>query len=158
MIRTLLAAGLVILVAGPALALSCLAPTVQRSFAVAQDSPATYVLAVGMLTPLPGEAAPPDPTDPNQRQGHVLRTRFEGVLASGTGFNVYRLFDVAVEVGCLGPWCGGLPRGETLLFLERRADGHVLTAGPCGQFAFAATPEVKTQALACLQGGDCTAP
>ncbi|MGB3555192.1 MAG: hypothetical protein WBA25_11195 [Jannaschia sp.] len=158
MTRTILAALLATALAGPAAALSCLAPSVEGSFRAADESDAQYAMAVGTLTPLPGEAIPAPSPDPNQREGYVLQTRFEGNLATLDGFDRPATFDVAVEVECAGAWCGGVPVGAKLLFLERREDGNVLVEGPCPRFALAATPENMSGAVACVRGEACAAP
>jgi hypothetical protein len=139
--------------ASPAAALSCLRPAVAQTYAQADADPRVYVLALGSLTPRPGEAPPEQPTDPNDRRGYALETEFTGRLATRGGFDRAARLPVRVEVGCAGPWCGDAPRGDVLMFLERRATTYVLDAGPCPWFAFEPTDEAKAQALACLRGG-----
>jgi hypothetical protein len=64
---------------------------------------------------------------------------------------------VRVEVGCAGPWCGAVPDGPALMFLERRDDAHLLDAGPCPWFVFEVTDATVAAAIACLRGETCTA-
>ncbi|TFL18384.1 hypothetical protein [Jannaschia formosa] len=155
--RTILAALMAATLAQPAAALSCLQPSVASSFGHAQESPLTYVLATGRMTPLPGTARPV-PRESLQVSS-VQRARLDGHLASLSGFDRPISVPVQVETYCAGPWCGGVPEGEVLLFLEKRGDTYVLLEGPCPQFALTATPEALDEALACLRGEeDCGAP
>ncbi len=144
--------------AGQAQALSCLRPSVQASFAEADSSEAQYVLAVGRVQLLPGETIPDVGDDPNDREGYSVRARFDGQLAAADGFTEDASFPLTVEVGCAGPWCGGVPLERVLVFIERRDDANVLVEGPCPMFVLDATPEVLEGALSCLRGEDCTRP
>ena len=149
----LLAAGL----AQPASALSCLRPSVPQTFAVASASEASYVLAVGRIALMPGEAIPSTGDDPNAREGYTVRARLDGHLASPTGFDAPASFPLDVQVDCAGAWCGGVPLAERMLvFVERREDANVLVEGPCPFWAFKASPEVVAEAEACLRGEACT--
>ena len=69
-------------------------------------------------------------------------------------------FDITVEVGCAGPWCGAVPQGDEdlLFFVERRADANVVVEGPCPRWVLTATPDVVEGALSCLRGEGCDAP
>ena len=142
--------------AQPAAALSCLAPSVATSFAAANAAEAEYVMAVGRFALLPGEAVPEQPDDPNARQGYSVQTRFQGRTATNAGFTEEVTGDVTVEVGCAGPWCGAVPLGRVLVFLERRGDALVLTEGPCPRFALDATAAREDEAIACATGGCAT--
>lgn len=157
MTRLLLATLLGAALASPASALSCLRPSVAATFAQADAAEKEYVLAVGRISVLPEEAIPTPGGDPNERQGYTVRARFDGELASPTGFDEAASFPLTVEVECAGPWCGGVPLAERMLvFVERRADENVLVEGPCPFWALQATPEVVAQAEACLRGEACT--
>lgn len=158
LIRSLVLGTLATAIATQASALSCLQPSVQNSFTAANEAEEQYVMAVGRLTPLPGQSIPEQPEDPNQRQGYTLETRFDGNLASLTGFDQPAAFPVTLEVTCAGPWCGGLPLDDTLYFIERRDGTNVVVEGPCPHFALTATTEVVEGAMACLRGEDCTPP
>jgi len=158
MTRLLFAAALMsTAIAGEASALSCIAPTVQGSFKQANESEAQYVMAVGRIQLLPGETVPSTGDDPNNRQGYSVKTRFDGKLASATGFDQDASFPLTVEVGCIGAWCGGVPLDRMLVFVERRDSENVLVEGPCPLFALKATPAVITDAEACLTG-NCEVP
>ncbi len=158
MSRILLAAFLSAAVAGQAHALSCLRPTVAATFAEASASEATYVLAVGRVSLMPGETVPSTGDDPNDRRGYEVAARFDGQLASPTGFDADAAFPLTVRVECAGAWCGGVPVAQRMLvFVERGEDVNVLVEGPCPFWTFAATPEIVAQARACLAGEVCAA-
>lgn len=152
-----LAALAYVTLASPAAALSCLRPTVPSSFALAQQSPLTYVMAVGRLTPVPGHAEPVR-RDPPMAIEETVRAEFQGRLATLSGFDRPVTLPVSVELVCAGPWCASVPRDEVLLFLEKRGDAYTLLEGPCPRFALAASPEAEAAALSCLRGGRCADP
>lgn len=158
MIRIALAALLSTALAGQASALSCLRASVPQTFAEAASAQAQYVLAVGRISLLPGQAIPSTGDDPNARQGYAVEARFDGKLASPTGFDADASFPLTVEVHCAGAWCGGVPVAERMLiFVERRDGTNVLVEGPCRFWALGATPETVAQAEACLRGEACAA-
>ena len=158
MTRFALAALLATALAGPADALSCLRPSVAQTFTEASAAEAQYVLAVGRVSLMPGETIPSTGDDPNDRRGYAVEARFDGVLASPTGFDDDAAFPLTVEVECAGAWCGAVPLAERVLaFVERRGDRNVLVEGPCPFWALRATPEVVAQAEACLRGEACAA-
>ncbi|MFO6465250.1 hypothetical protein ACK8OR_12720 [Jannaschia sp. KMU-145] len=157
MIRTALLAALTLAVAQPAMALSCLRPTVQSSFQHADQSEAQYTLAVGRIRVLPGQTIPEQPDDPNQRQGYELQARFQGQLASATGFDTPADFPVTLKVECVAAWCGGVPLDRVLAFVERTEDGNLITEGPCPRDLLQASPEALKQAMACIRGEPCEA-
>ncbi|GIT92725.1 hypothetical protein JANAI62_30380 [Jannaschia pagri] len=145
-------------IAGQAQALSCMRPTVQGTYLDADGRAETYVLALGRLTPVPGQTRPAEPANPNDRVPYSLMTRFDGALATSDGFTRTARFDVRVDVGCAGPWCGGVPTSKHLFFLKRDGATHSFESGPCPWFAFEPTVENRADALACLNGGMCRRP
>ncbi|WGH77223.1 hypothetical protein [Jannaschia ovalis] len=157
MFRAIPAALAAALLAQPAAALSCLAPTMQGSFQAASDSEATYVLARGIFAPLPDQPEGPE-GDPNDKQDYSVETLFTGQVASAQGFVQPARTAVTIEIGCEAAWCGAVPEGEVVALIERREDRFVLEQGPCPRFALTATDEVVNAALACARGEACEAP
>ena len=133
-------------------ALSCLRPSVESSFAAAQASSQIYAMAVGRLAVPPG-AARPELVNPDEPEGVELPARFSGRMATLGGFD--RAIDLAVtaSVECAGPWCGGVPEGEVLAFVEQTPDGWRLQLGPCPQWALDVEPDTEARALRCLRDG-----
>jgi len=141
----------------PALALSCLAPTVERSFTQFQASDDIYVIVKGQLT-LDTTLLPKGMTlDANPPEMTHVPARLSGMSMGPNGF--VRPFDrdITLEVLCLGPWCGGVaPDIETLTFLRKVDDGYALTISPCGGSAFPEPTVAQEDALQkCWRDGTC---
>ena len=143
--------------AGPALALSCLAPSVERSFARFDASEDTYVVVHGRLT-LDETALPKGMTvDRDPPPLTVVRAKLQGFSLTRQGFTLPFEQAVSLEVSCLGPWCGSAKNGEdALAFLRKDAEGYVLAVEPCGGALFE-TPKLEQldQAKKCLRTGAC---
>ncbi|MEM8822358.1 MAG: hypothetical protein AAGF30_02005, partial [Pseudomonadota bacterium] len=138
----------------PAMALSCMRPSVAQTFQTLNAAEETYVIVHGTFEPLPG--GPTEPAgDVNDRQSYDLQARFRGDLATAMGFDRSIDVIVTVEIGCAGPWCGTVPEGDVIAFLERREEGFAFSAGPCPFGALPATPEAEALALSCLRAGPC---
>jgi hypothetical protein len=138
-LRHLALAATIGLAAGPATALSCLRPDLERSYTWADERPELFVLALGSLVRT-GPDAPDGPAsdNPQARVSYTFPARFEGRLANAEGFTAERAFDVTVEVDCQSVWCGGDSLSEYGLYFFRRdgEDAHSLEAGLCGGFFF----------------------
>jgi hypothetical protein len=130
-----LAFALCLFAAGPAAALSCLRPDVGTSFEMADARPESFVIGLGSLSRTGQNVRNgPATNDPNDLVGYSFPARFEGHLATSSGFNAARSLDVTVEVNCSGAWCGGESLDEHGLYFLRR-DGesdYALEADPCG--------------------------
>ena len=142
--------------AGRAEALSCLRPTVEASVSAAQAAEERYRLVVGRIVPAEG-ASVPAPVGPNEREDMTLPARVEGRALVQGGFVAPVDLPVTVTLTCAGPWCGGLPEGEALLFLVEGPEGLTLTEGPCPFNVLGVEPDTEARVLACL-AGDCTPP
>lgn len=161
MIRAI-AFGFSMLAAGPAAALSCLQPTVEGAYRVAQDSPADYVIGIGSLTAA-GPSNPPEGAvavggDINAMQGFTQPAVFNGSLFTGTGFNTPGNFAVTAEVTCVAAWCGSYSNASNALFFFRReaSGAHILELGACPGFVFDSPTQAQRQAvIACYQNGGC---
>ena len=97
------------------------------------------MVGLGSLTRTGPDVPDGPPTnDPNARVGYSFPARFEGHLATTSGFDAARSLEVTVEVGCITAWCGGDSLDERgLYFLRRDGEGdYALEAGPCGGFWF----------------------
>ena len=113
-----------------ALALSCMAPEMERS--LDQIGPGQTVIhgTISVVEPLP-----PTPRGPRMDD----RTEEAVVHISGvdlsTGLDVDQ--DAALLSTCLGPWCGGIIEGENLLVIaDSGQDGYTIKTAPCGGVAF----------------------
>ena len=148
-------AAALILCAGQAGALSCMAPDAREMFGRAQAAEAQYVALLGTATfdgsTLHGFVNEGEP-EPRQVQG-----TFEGMRLTEAGFDTPLEAEVTIAQTCVGPWCGGLPAGELLLaFAEITPEGLVITAAPCGSWALVDPTEADIATVeACMAQGDC---
>lgn len=152
-------AALAVLICLPlqAAALSCLTPSVTRSFHQFNNAPETYLIVRGRLTldmrKLPKNrftgTPPPKLT--------VVDARLVGKSMTSNGFSVPFDNAVSLEVACFGPWCGGAQNGDDIIaFVKREAGTYSIAINPCGGAVFsAADPSHKTSLKKCLSGGDC---
>lgn len=147
---------LLLMAAQPAFALSCLRPSIEQSFAVADAAPEQYVLGLGTLSVPGASGLPPAVSGDQNPQDIKVEGRFTGRLASANGFDHSGDMPVELHITCAGPWCGGVPDGEVLVFLERGDGLHHLTLGPCPQFALSKDDTTEARALSCL-AGECDA-
>ena len=139
-----------------AAALSCLKPSVGRTFAQANAAEATYVVVEGRLTlddrrvpkSLEGGAEPPKLTE--------VPAHLTGRSLSVAGFRTPFERDITLEISCLGPWCGSVANGtEVLAFLRHGKAGYVLEVEPCGGYVFDNLPEQRRRVRDCLRGDAC---
>lgn len=151
----LIAATLTLLVATPALSLSCMRPDVKRSFQQAAQAEEVYVVAHGTLTfaehKLPeavGNDSPPQTLIPAHLSGKAL---------SATGFDVEFDRDITLEVLCFGPWCGGAGSGnDYLVFLRKDHEGYTMSSDPCASMIFQdPSPEMIDTVATCFEEGSC---
>ncbi|MFC6635922.1 hypothetical protein GV827_05260 [Sulfitobacter sp. JBTF-M27] len=143
----------------PALALSCLAPSVERSFAQFDAAEETYVVVHGRLT-LDEKKLPKNlGLDRKPPRLTILPGRLRGSSLTKAGFVLPFDQELSLEVSCIGPWCGSARNGEdALAFVRKDADGYALAISPCGGAVFGnPKPEMLKQVRTCLRTGTCTA-
>ncbi|MGC1503360.1 MAG: hypothetical protein WA782_04380 [Sulfitobacter sp.] len=141
----------------PALALSCLAPAVDRSYAQFAAAEEAYVVVHGRLTldmsDLPqgmtGDTRPPRMTK--------IAAELQGSSLNKTGFVVPFDRPVTLEVSCLSQWCGHVQTGEEILaFVRKDVDGYALHITPCGGSVFGSPkPEMLAQVKQCMADQAC---
>ena len=126
-----------VFMAGGALALSCLPPTIEGSYQQWSDSPDRYYLVSGNLTPLSPVPQVPSPGSLSAgMQAPDLRAvyRIEGeVLYAEQAVPIDHV--IWVRVNCAGPWCAGFPdEGTTGVMALRQLPDYTLELGmnPCG--------------------------
>lgn len=141
----------------PALALSCLAPTVPGLFHDANSAPDRYIMAHGRFSG-------PDKYIGQDAHSETLRYQFTGQASSTSGFD--RPFTANVNVALrfpqpeiAGPG-GNLNLGQdTLVFLKQSGAEYTLDIGHCGGFfLYTDRQSDLTQAINCLNGQDCPSP
>ncbi|MBD3664824.1 hypothetical protein [Sulfitobacter aestuariivivens] len=141
-----------------AAALSCLRPSVARTYHEADAATQDYLVVVGRLTldmrQLPktshGTANPPKMTR--------IKGRLRGKSMAANGFTVPFDQRLTLEVACFGPWCGGAENGqEVLAFVRRDAPGrYAIAITPCGGHVFANPKKSHLDtAMRCARGKAC---
>lgn len=141
----------------PVLALSCIAPKVERNFDRFAAAEETYVVVHGKVafaTRLLPKGLQADRDPPQMTR---IPARLEGKSLGNQGFHLPFEQDVMLEVSCLGPWCGGLQNGEDLLaFLRKTDEGYALAITPCGGSAFGAPEAAQLKRVEkCFRDGLC---
>lgn len=151
--------GILLLIASPALALSCLKPHLGQSFNSYMQSPASYVIAVGQISP---NAAISDPNvDRNRQEAGIpftFKARFNGTFLWMKFMDEVSDLPLDVSVTCAGPWCGRFDpdAGVQTYFLKRQGRRYSLDIGPCPGEAFAPIDTAQKAALRrCLYKGRC---
>ena len=140
--------------AAPVHALSCLQPpTLSESYRHAAGSERVYVLAAGSVDRLGGQQSTARMDLRGQTQPFVAKARFVGVRLGAGGMTQRFNEIITVEVNCALQWCGAVPQGGFIAFLERRGDTHVLRSGPCPDYALHRdSPAARAEVRACLAG------
>ena len=144
------------LLAGPAAALSCMAPDPVRTFQSLNAAPEEYVVVLGHLEfdpgALPGPtggAMDPNRTDPPRR----VRATMTGKALGTAGFGMPWSGTVILEAECLGPWCPWQQPGRYMAFLKRDGDQRTLMVNACGGNAFGDPSAVDVARVeACMKG------
>ncbi|VAW05056.1 hypothetical protein MNBD_ALPHA07-1187 [hydrothermal vent metagenome] len=147
------------LVAGPALALSCLAPDVARTYKQAAEAEETYIVVYGQLSFDEGKLPIVDYNNQMDTPNNTLiPARVSGKSLTLDGFNTDFDKPITLNAKCFGPWCAKPASGVPYLaFLERTVDGYTLVLDPCGGYGFSRPSEaIREKAAACFQGGECT--
>lgn len=147
-----------LLLASPALSLSCLPPDPVRDFIEAQGSDARWGIAVGRLNfderRLPKvnwnrQTDVPPQTD--------LRAQMVGHALDARGFRTVFQANVTLRVLCFGPWCAEPRNGARYLAFIRHEDGkRVVQADPCGRWLYINPRRHDLDRLhRCFVGGPC---
>ncbi|QOL82449.1 hypothetical protein [Pseudooceanicola spongiae] len=143
------------LAAGPAQALSCLAPDVARSFDEAAQSDARYMVLLGTLDR--GTPTVPE-RDLSNNSPEVVRlpALVKGLAMTEKGFSSGVEAQITMELGCTGPWCAQLPENGTVLaFIELTNNGPILRVNACGGHLFANPTKEQVARLESCQIDGC---
>ena len=133
-------------------ALSCMAPTPKGQFAKFEQSPDEYHIFEGRITMLKGGLMLDDHNSRGVRA--PVKALFQGRQLGPDGTQRWRKsFNLTVNIGCAGSWCGGFPSAEKQIYFLKYDGDYSVTMGPCGGANFPATPEVRQTLMACFNGG-----
>ena len=140
-----------------AMALSCLRPSVERTFEEVNAAKEGYLVVSGRLT-LETRKLPKSHSN-NQNAPELARVsgKLTGKSLTLAGFDVPFDKNITLEVLCFGSWCGSAQNGEEVLaFLRREGGGHALEISPCGGKVFSnPKPLMLKKVQRCFQRGSC---
>ena len=155
--RLFLAACLIILNTQQSSALSCMRPSIERSYIAHSEAKAQFILVSCRLTQKRNVVRGPKIENGLDQRSENFTATFVGYQATRSGFDRPIETTVAVSVECGGPWCGSVQTDALMItFLERTPYGHELTVGPCAGNVFYNPSKTQTaRVLQCLRGGVC---
>ena len=148
---------LLALTTGPALALSCMRPTIEGSFLGHAEAKENYILVFGKLSNKRNVVHGPKVLEGDGARSENFTATFVGEQATRSGFDRPLKTTVAISTNCLGPWCGAVSIDMPMItFLQITPYGHRLTEGPCGGNIFYDPSKAEEKSvLRCLRGGVC---
>lgn len=157
----LLLAICVALIATESSALSCLRPDAARTFKALDAAPEPYQILRGQLefdeAALPG--AEPATSQGGNRQGAMIEATVRGHLLTAAGFTTPFEGPVTLNIGCAGPWCGGLTANiDTIAFVQLMPNGtRMISVEACPFAVFQANIDdrIVGQIAACASGEAC---
>ena len=156
--RPLILCALLLGLANPAHALSCLRPDPVQDFLEADASDDVWIVVDGVLKFDEAALPPRDVLNNDAPPATDIAARLAGKSLSPKGFQ--RVFDqkITLRIQCFGPWCGGTSDGARYLaFLKREGQGYVLMANPCGARVYPdPKPALRKTLTACMRGEACT--
>ena len=147
-----------VMLAPPALALSCLPTDVVRTFKALDADESRWGAVVGRLDfderRLPQVDWDRQDEVPQEKR---LRAQLIGHSLGPQGWKKPFQNNVSLYVLCSGPWCASPSSGQTyLVFLKREGRRHMAFAEPCGEKLVPRPPAVDLQRLhSCFVGGPC---
>ena len=155
--RAVFLAMLLVVISGPATALSCMRPDPVATFQRLAAAPESYFVLYGTLV-FDETALPQGTNDFAPAAPDPIPARFVGKGLSQSGFVTAYVSDVLLQVTCAGPWCGSARSGGEAIYFVPASDPPVtMMAGPCGGMIFDdPKPEVIEMLTSCMQGGACT--
>lgn len=156
--RLVAASSLLLAIAGPAKALSCMETTLEQQFNRAVDASERYAVVAGTLvfdsdklpkTDWGNQASTPPET--------FIDARITGKALTTDGFTQSYRKSVTLVVQCAGPWCGGARSGtEYLAFINVDQNPPRIVVSACPGRIFAdPSAEQKRSVVACFKAGRC---
>ena len=156
--KPLILCALLIGLANPAHALSCMRPDPVQDFLEADASDEVWIVVDGELSFDESRLPHPDPIMLNVSPPQTnIPARLAGKSLSGQGFERDFRADITLRVLCFGRWCGGaVNKARYLAFLKRESNGYVMIANPCGTRVYS-DPQlaIKKTLTDCMRGAPC---
>ena len=153
----------VLLIAQPAVALSCLRPDAVRLYEFARDSDDFYQIVLGRLIAPAGITLPEAPEMGQAPLGNeetdVVYTpvRLSGMVLTRDAFDRPYDREVTLALGCLGMWCSDPPAQDKRLLFAVRIDGDArfLNPGVCSEASVLGTSGAVDRLLDCHVNNHC---
>ncbi|MBT8459812.1 MAG: hypothetical protein HKP37_06050 [Boseongicola sp.] len=147
---------LLLALASPALALSCMRPDAVQLYELARDSDDTFIAVRGRID----LSEPAQDPIPETEIPAITQAVMSGYSLTSHAFGALFHSKIEIRANCLGPWCGSAEgfEGEQIAML--RVDGNdvlTLMAGPCGGKALPWTKDGERRLLDCHRTGKCVA-
>ena len=149
-------AALTLLLATPAIALSCMRPDAVQLYEAARDSDDTYVVVRGRIDLSEPAQAP----EPETEMPAITKAVMSGYALTTHGFGALFHRKIEIRATCLGPWCGsadGFVREQIAMLRVDNNDVYTLMAGPCGGQAIEWSKDGESRLLECHRTGNCVA-
>jgi hypothetical protein len=146
------------LVSTQAGALSCLPTNPIKSFQMATEAAAEYLILKGRFT-FDISLLP----QPEVASGLVLPqpvpAQFDGQSLTVDGFTNPISGPITVMPICLGAFCGGLtPQTEVIAFARKQDNVYIVDADPCSAWVFIPDSVTEAALAACVRGEPCVPP
>ena len=141
----------------PALALSCVRPSVERTYSQAQKSSDTYVVVHGRLLFNDRKLPRSGSSSQNPPKLTKIPATLKGRSLTKAGFATPFDRNITLNVACFGPWCGSAGSGmDVLAFIKKGKGGYTLAIDACGGEMFAnPTGANLKQVASCFKRGRC---
>ena len=152
--KLFIATALATLIAGQAVALSCMRPDPVGSFARFAEDDASYYVLYGTLDF--DASLQPKGVVNRERNLAPIAARFKGFGLTQDGFTARYENAVTLQPVCAGPWCGEqMPGIKSLIFAKVTGDTVTVSYGPCGGSVFAEPSDVTLRDMTACMNGNC---
>ena len=154
--KSLLLAAALATIGGQVQALSCLRPDPIETFKQVAAAPESYFVLYGQLT-FDEDALPAGMSNEMSRMPAPIPAQFRGNSLSLEGFTNRYFGDMALQIGCVGQWCGYARSGVDAVYFVEVSDGPTtIQADACGGMIFEEPSQATLDMLtSCVQGGTC---
>lgn len=142
---------------GPAVALSCAQPILERTYARAAASDRAYLVVRGRVFGAGAVALPKRRSDGGPATPSEGIVNLQGEALSASGFNAPFRQAITLRMSCIAGWCGGRPPTTPIVaFLERTPKGYVLEMDACRSWVHSGDDMGQLRRLlACHRNGTC---
>ena len=144
--------------ATPVSALSCLPPDARQLYVQAAESDEFFAIVIGRIDPedpIEIPAVPQNGSSPKTQEA-TTRVRMSGLALNAEEFATAFDRDIDVKVTCLSIWCGNPVTDRDILAALRLTDGvPELEIGPCGGNAMPLDQADLDALLRCHRSGIC---